>query len=86
MQHSNDLIKIYKENIIKERSDAVILSTRIKSTKGFLYDLIFITHKTSGGNPWLNPIKEAKEEIEKHTDEVVESLLDVIKKRQQTLF
>ncbi|MBI2047111.1 three-Cys-motif partner protein TcmP [Candidatus Pacearchaeota archaeon] len=80
-----DLIKIYKNNILKERSDAVILSTKIKSTKNFHYEMIFITHKTEGDNPWLNPIRQAKEEIENNTDEVVESLLDIIKKRQTTL-
>jgi len=80
-----DLIKIYKENILRERNDAIILSTQIKSRAGFLYNLLFITHKTEGGNPWLNPIREAKKEIEKHSDMAVESLLNIIKKRQTTL-
>jgi len=66
-----DLIEIYKDNILKERLDAVILSTQIKSKGNFYYDMIFITHKTDRNNPWLNPIREAKDEIEKHTDEVV---------------
>lgn len=81
-----DLVRIYEENILKGRGDARIISTQIRSKSGFLYDLIFITHKTKGGNPWLNPIQEAKQELEKHTDEAVKSLLHVITKRQGTLF
>lgn len=80
-----DLIKIYQENILKERNDAVILDTQIKSKGGFTYNLIFITHKTKGNNPWLNPIRNAKEEIEKHSDVAIKSLLSIIKKRQMTL-
>ncbi len=85
VKKEEDLIEIYKNNILKERPDAVMLNTKIKSKGNFYYDMIFITHKTGGNNPWLDPVRDAKEEIEKHTDEVVKSLLEIIKKRQKTL-
>jgi len=84
-KNENDLIEIYKKNILNERGDAVTLDTKINSSKGgFNYSLIFVTHRTSGGNPWLNPIKDAKNEIEKHTDISIKSLLEIITKRQMT--
>lgn len=83
--NEEDLVEIYKKNILKERKDAIILSTKISSTKGFAYNLIFITHKTKGDNPWLKPIKTAKKEIEKNSDIAIKSILDIIKNRQTTL-
>lgn len=80
-----DLVEIYKMNILKERKDAIIISTRINSKRGFNYYLFFITHQTRGNNPWLDPIRSAKEEIEKNSDSAIKTLLDIIKKRQFTL-
>ncbi|VVB83497.1 Uncharacterised protein [uncultured archaeon] len=81
-----DILEIYKKNILKERSDAVFYSVHINSVKGFAYNLLFITHKTGTGNPWMKPIINAGHEIEKHSDKAVEISLDIIKKRQNTLF
>ncbi len=83
--NEENLIEIYKMNILKERNDAVILSTQIKSSSNFSYTLIFITHKTEGDNPWMKSIREVKEEIEKHSDLAVKMSLDIIKNRQATL-
>ena len=81
------LIKIYIDNIMKVRSDAVIKQIKIHSEEhGFCYFLLFITNKTSGDNPWLKGIDKAKEEIESNSDISVKMALDIIKKRQATLF
>ena len=58
-----DLLEIYKKNILKERPDALFSSIYIHSDKGFAYNLLFVTHKTEGGNPWMKPIIEAGKEI-----------------------
>lgn len=82
-----ELVKIYMQNIMKIRYDAVIKKVKIHSEKhGFCYFLLFITSKTKGDNPWLKGIDKAKEEIEANSDKSVEMALDIIKKRQKTLF
>lgn len=82
-----ELVKIYTQNIIKVRQDAVIKQIKIHSKKhGFCYFLLFITNKTKGDNPWLKGIDKAKDEIELNSDKSVEMALDIIKKRQSTLF
>ena len=80
-----EAIRIYVDNIIKSRDNAIVLTTQINSGKKFGYTLIFITHKTEGDNPWLNPIKEAKQQIEKNSDLAIKSILSIIKKRQTDL-
>jgi len=84
--NEKDLLEIYKKNILKERRDAEMHSIYINSERGVAYNLLFITHKTKGGNPWMNPIIKAGKEIEKHSAKAVEISLEIIKKRQSTLF
>lgn len=82
-----ELVNIYIQNIIKVRPDAMVKLIKIHSEKhGFCYFLLFITSKTKGNNPWLKGIDKAKEEIESNSDKSIEMALDIIKKRQTTLF
>ena len=81
-----ELLEIYKNNIFKERPNAVIKTIRIQSTKyNFYYHLFFITNKTKSKNPWLKAIDKAKTEIEKNSDEAVKMALHIVKKRQTEL-
>ncbi len=81
-----DLVEIYKNNILKERMDAPIRIIKVRSKKfHFCYHLLFITNKTKGGNSWLRAIEKAKKEIEKNSDKAVEIALDIVKKRQSEL-
>lgn len=81
---AEELMGIYIKNILRERSEAPIVSIKIKSDKygGFCYHMLFITNKTSGGNDWLKAINKAKQEIESNSDLAVEKALDIVKKRQ----
>lgn len=82
----DELVEIYKQNILKEKPDTVVRTIKVQSKKrGFCYHLFFITNKTKGKNPWLKSIDKAKSEIESNSDKSVEMALDLIKKRQMDL-
>tara|TARA_Y100000310_G_C20658244_1_gene803180 strand:+ start:234 stop:1196 length:963 start_codon:yes stop_codon:yes gene_type:complete len=81
-----ELIEVYKKNILTERCEAPIRTIRIKSKQfNFCYHLFFITNKTRGDNRWLRAIDKAKKEIESNSDKSVEMALNIIKKRQSEL-
>ena len=81
-----ELVQIYKKNILKERYDAPIRTIKIKSEQlNFCYHLFFITNKTKGGNNWLGAIDKAKTEIETNSDIAVKATLDIVKRRQSEL-
>lgn len=81
-----DLISIYKNNILKERTNAPIKVIKVKSKQfNFYYHIFFITNKTRGENRWLRAIDKAKKEIESHSDIAVKKALDIVKKRQSEL-
>lgn len=80
---TDNIVKVYCENILKERPKTVIKIIKIKSAKhGFCYHMLFITRQTSTGNRWIRAIDKAKEEIESNSDKSVEMALDILKKRQ----
>lgn len=79
---SKDALVVYKQNILKVRKNAEIESVNING----YYDIIFITNKTKGKNPWMNAIREAKKEIEKMTPEQVKTALDKLNRGQKELF
>jgi len=82
-----ELVEIYKKNILKERKDAPIRTIKVKSKKHhFCYHLFFITNRTKGENQWLRAIDKAKKEIEAHSDKAVMQTFDLVKKRQTDLF
>lgn len=81
-----ELVEIYKKNILREREDAPIRIIQIRSEQfNFCYHLFFITNRTKQDNKWLRAIDKAKEEIESNSDLVVIKALDIVKKRQTTL-
>ena len=85
-KNADDLVEIYKKNILKERSEAPIRIIKVKSEQfNFCYHLFFITNKTKGNNKWLRAIDKAKKEIEKNSDKSVEMALNIVKKRQSEL-
>jgi len=85
-KNAEDLIEIYKKNILKERSEAPIRTIKIQSKQfNFYYHLFFITNKTKGENRWLRAIDKAKEEIESNSDLAVIMALDIIKGRQSQI-
>lgn len=81
----DELLGIYKENILKIRTDAVIEDVHINPESGFNYHIIFITTKTRGENQWMGGIKKAKTEIEKNPSGAVKIALEIIGERQQDL-
>ncbi len=82
----DDLVGIYKSNILKERTEAPIRLIKIKSKQfNFCYHLFFITNKTLGDNKWLMAIDKVKKEIESNSDKSVEIAMHIVKKRQLEL-
>lgn len=80
------LVEIYKNNILKERSNAPIRIIEIRSKQfNFCYHIFFITNKTKGENKWLRAIDRLKTEIEYNSDLAVMDALNIIKKRQSEL-
>lgn len=83
---AEELLNIYKDNILKERPNAIIKTIKIQSTKfNFYYYLFFITNETKNKNPWLKAIDKAKTEIESNSDEAIKMALDIVKRRQTEL-
>jgi len=82
-----ELVHKYESNISKVRLNSLIEDIKIKSTKfNFCYHIIFVTNKTKNECPWMRAIGKAKREIESNSDKSVEMALEIIKKRQDTLF
>jgi len=83
------LLEMYKKDMVdaklKHFSGAIIGSVRIKKDDRFYYDLIFLTKQTSKGNPWLKPIIDAGDELEKLNANIVQEVLSILKGRQKTL-
>jgi len=78
---AKNLVEIYKNNIKKIRPGAVMESVNIDN----YYDLIFITNKTKGDNPWMDVIRTVKKEIEKNPKSAVKTALDKCKRGQMEL-
>lgn len=86
IKNYDELIRLYKSNIIKIRPNALIEDIKIKSKKfGFCYSILFITNKTKKNCPWMKAIEKLKEEIESNSDKSVEMALEIIKGRQMIL-
>jgi len=82
-----ELVQIYKKNILKIRTNAVIKTIKVQSQQfNFYYHLFFITNKTKGQNPWIKAIDTVKKEIEKNSDAAVKMALRIINKEQTQLF
>lgn len=87
IESTDDLVKVYSENIVKEKDDCIVKDIKIQSKKfNFVYHMLFITHKTKNGSPWLRALEKPKKEIESNSDKSVEMALELITKRQRTLF
>jgi len=85
-KNEGELVEIYKNNVLKERTSAPIRTIKIKSGKfHFVYYMFFISNKTFGGNSWFRAIDKVKKEIESNSDVAVSQTLDIIKKRQLEL-
>lgn len=82
-----ELIEIYKSNILKVRPNAIMENIKITSVKnkGFCYEMLFITNKTKGNNNWMNAIHDLKLKIEKNSDEMVRKSLDMLKRGQTSI-
>ncbi len=63
----------------------IIDYVRIKKNNRFYYDLVFIVRETKNGNPWLNAIMKAKEQIENLQERDVKLAIEVLKGRQSQL-
>ncbi|VVB81476.1 Uncharacterised protein [uncultured archaeon] len=83
--HSEELVDIYKGNILKNRPNAPILTIKINSDANFYYHLFFITNQTKNRNQWLRAIEKAKNEIEKNSSKAVRIALEIVKKKQTQL-
>lgn len=83
----DDLVRVYSENIVKEKNDCIVKNIKIQSKKfNFVYHMLFITHKTKNDSPWLKALEKPKKEIESNSDKSVEMALELITQRQRTLF
>lgn len=79
-----DILTLFIKKI--EENDKIIVPIRIKSSRGyFFYDLLVITRKTRGGNPWLEAIYTLKNRIESSGASMVKSSLDYLAGRYKRL-
>lgn len=73
---------IYKRDVLLSRG----LETPTESIRigkgNFYYDMLFVTNKTRGGNPWFKAVMDLKQRIEECDSTYVERLLQVISGRQ----
>ena len=67
------------------RRNAIIETVYVKLFREIHYLLVFVTHKTKSGNPWLDRVREMKNFIEKSDPSTVDSIIGEILGRKITL-
>ena len=72
-----ELIKEYRENIVE---------MRIKGDTGYEYMLLYATKETSGGAPYVGAMETLKERLDRIDGNTVESVINVLRRGQSTLF
>jgi three-Cys-motif partner protein len=84
-KEADDFLTCYMEKIKDETTRKIVLPLPVKGPRGYRYDIILATRITSGGNPWLKPMKALQEIMGGYRPEIVKKTLDILMKRQQTL-
>lgn len=80
------LFELYKNDVLNTRGpDTLMENIRIRGPGVFYYDMLFITRKTRGGNPWFRAVTTLKKKIEFESGESVMRVLDVILGKQTQL-
>lgn len=79
------LLIAYISKIREETTRKLVLPLPVKGPRGYRYDIILATRITSGGSPWIEPMKKLQEMMGGYRPEVVNRTLDIIMKRQVSL-
>lgn len=77
----DSLLHYYIEKIRYMTSRDIVLSFPVKGPRGFRYDILLATRRTRGGSPWIMPMIELQEKVEKYRFRTVELILDILKGR-----
>jgi three-Cys-motif partner protein len=79
------VLEIYKKDVQETKGPETLLES-IRIGKGnFYYDMLFVTKKTQGGNPWFKAVMDLKRRIESYDNESVEQTLEIISGTQTQL-
>ena len=78
------LFDLYLERIKKHRSRVVFVPIP-SEVGGFQYRIIIAVKKTKKGSPWLKPIEQAKDRLERMNHSQLRLVVDIFRKRQSTL-
>jgi three-Cys-motif partner protein len=81
-QIPDDMLSYYSKKI--EDAGRTVKIIHVPGTRGFSYDLVFVTRST-GGRPWLNIVDRLKERVERLNIDFIRVILDQLAGRQQDL-
>jgi len=84
-EEADDLLKCYVEKIRNETTRKIVLPLPVKGSGSYRYDIILATRRTSGGSPWIKPMKELQEIMGGYKPEITDKTLDILMKRQLSL-
>jgi three-Cys-motif partner protein len=82
-QMPHDMLSYYSKKI--ENAGRIVKIIHVPGTRGFSYDLVFVTRSTGGGSPWLNIVDRLKEKVERLNIDFIRVILDQLAGRQEDL-
>lgn len=85
LAYPDDFLSLYAEKIQLNTNRKIVLSFPVKGPRGFRYDVLLATRYTRGGSPWIKPMIDLRENVEKYRFKMVERILDILKGRIATL-
>ncbi len=78
------LFQLYLSRIKNHRSKVIAIPIP-SEIGGFQYRIIIAVKETKGGSPWLIPLEQVKERMEKMNYRQLKLIVDIYRKRQMTL-
>lgn len=81
----DDFLRSYVDKIVKTTSREIALPLPVVGPRGYRYDIILATRRTSGGSPWIKPMEQLQNVMGGYKPEIVKQTLDFLMKRQLTL-
>lgn len=79
------IFEMYKEDVRDTRGPKTLMESIRINGGNFYYDMLFVTKKTRGENPWFKAVTSLKNRIESYDSESVENTLDIILGKQSQL-
>jgi three-Cys-motif partner protein len=78
------LFELYLSRVQNHRAKTIVIPIP-SEIGGFQYRIIIAVKETKGGSPWLIPLEQVREKMEKMSYSQLKLIVDIYRKRQMTL-